>query len=177
MTDKGGISFTTQKFAFGQRIGLRTDTTSTQAIMTALDSLTKVPGDLTSILGALFGPTAPTATWGYDPAVQWLVGVEINYSIVSFDVLLIDGEFYGMRIKIGPKPKPPPNGKNGKKNGDNGENGENGNGNGENGNGENGRTATGTGTARSPTTIRSAGSSSRSSTGRSRPTWGSTRPT
>ena len=135
MTDKGGISFTTQKFAFGQRIGLRTDTTSTQAILGALDSLTKVPGDLTSILGALFGPTAPTATWGYDPAVQWLVGVEINYSIVSFDVLLIDGEFYGMRIKIGPKPKPPPNGKNGKKNGDNGENG---NGNGENGNGENG---------------------------------------
>jgi hypothetical protein len=141
VSNTGGLSFQTQKLAFGQRIGLITDNTSTQAIVDAIASLTQVKGDITDVLSALFGSGGgPSASWCYDPSVEWLVGLEITYGVLNFDVLLVDGKFYGLRIKIGEKPK---NGKkNGKKNGDGGGDGvagqdgqKDGNGNG-NGNGE-----------------------------------------
>src|SRR4051794_26239 len=85
----GGISFAAQEFAFGQRVGLTTSTTETAVIQKAIDALCQVPGDLTTILSTLFGaPTVPAAPFGYDPSVDWLVGISIQYSVVTFDLLL-----------------------------------------------------------------------------------------
>ncbi len=107
-TGTGGITFQAQEFAFGQRVGLRTDSTSTQAIQEAIDALAKVPGDLNSILQTLFGAPTAKQPFGYDPSVDWLVGISLTYSVLTFDVLLVDGEFYGLRIEVGLKGPPPP---------------------------------------------------------------------
>lgn len=106
----GGISFETQKFAFGQRVGLQTDGTSTQAIVDAIDALTQMPNDLLGILDSLFGAgsDSPSATYGYDPSVKWLAGFAITYGVLTLDVLLVDGQFYGLLIKVGKKPDPKP---------------------------------------------------------------------
>jgi len=137
----GGISFDTQNFAFGQRIGLKTSNSSTQAVEDAITALTQVPGDLLSILGALFGPgsDSPDATFGYDPSVKWLAGLNVTYGVLTLEILLVDGQFYGLIIKIGKADDG-----NGKGNGNGNDNGKNkikvinktkGDGNG-NGNGE-----------------------------------------
>jgi hypothetical protein len=129
-TSTGGITFSAAEFAFGQRIGLKTDSTSTAVIQTAIDQLSVVPGSIADILGTLFGPN-PSPTFGYDPSADWLVGISLTYSVVTFDILLVDGQFYGLLVKIGKKPKPKPAPDNGK----NGPDGDGKNGNGKNGNG------------------------------------------
>jgi hypothetical protein len=108
----GGISFDTQKFAFGQRIGLKNVSSDTSVLEKVIDALTTVEGDLTSVLSTLFGGKTQAGagpTYGYDPSAKWLAGLAITYGVLTLDILLIDGEFYGLLIKIGkpPKPKPP----------------------------------------------------------------------
>ncbi len=120
-TISGGISFATQKFAFGQRIGLKIDSSKTTAIEAAIDALTKVEGDISVILDTLFGAEAPSnPNFGFDPNSKWLAGVAITYGVLTFDVLLVDGDFYGLIIKVGKPPKK----KNGDKNGNGKKNGE-----------------------------------------------------
>jgi hypothetical protein len=103
MTNSGGMSFDTQKFAFGQRIGLITDSTETSAIDDAITALTQVGGDLSSVLGALFGPNSdsPSAQFGYDRNAKWLAGLAIVYGVLTLEILLVDGQFYGLLIGIG----------------------------------------------------------------------------
>jgi hypothetical protein len=107
----GGISFDTQKFAFGQRIGLKNVSSDTSVLEKVIDALTTVEGDLTSVLDTLFGgkTAAGGPTYGYDPSAKWLAGLAITYGVLTLDILLVDGQFYGLLIKIGkpPKPKPP----------------------------------------------------------------------
>jgi len=104
----GGMTFQSQEIVLGQRIGLRTDSSSTQVIQASIDALAKVPGDLTSILSTLFGGDAAKQPYGYDPSVDWLTGISLIYGVVTFDVLLVDGQFYGLLVKIGKKGPPPP---------------------------------------------------------------------
>ena len=151
-TNTGGITFAAEEFAFGQRIGVNTDSTSTSVIQTVIDQLSVVPGSIADILATLFGPT-PATSFGYDPSADWIVGISLTYSVLTFDILLVDGEFYGLVIKVGKKPPP-----------------------------RTGTARTGTartGTARTATTLRSRSpaSRSRSSTARSTTTWASSRPT
>jgi hypothetical protein len=108
LTPEGGIEFVAQEFAFGQRIGVRTDTTATKVIQSTIDALAKVPGDLPSILATLFGGSASSQPFGYDPSADWLIGISLNYNVVGFDVLLVDGQFYGLLINIGEEGPPPP---------------------------------------------------------------------
>ena len=101
---EGGLSFDTQTFVFGQRINLHTNSTDTEVLSKAIESLASVDGDLISILGSLFdseGGEAKAPTFGYDPSVKWLAGIAIEYGVLSLDVLMIDGAFYGIKIKIG----------------------------------------------------------------------------
>jgi len=101
MSMGGGISFETQKFAIGQRIGLQSGT-DTQAIEAVIDALTQVPGDLLSILDTLFGDTVEGdgPTFGYDPSAKWLAGFDLSYGALRLAVLLVDGQFYGLLITV-----------------------------------------------------------------------------
>jgi hypothetical protein len=122
----GGISFETQKFAVGQRIGLKPKDDTSGAVEEAIEALATVQGDLVSILNALFPQKESDQPFGYDASVKWLAGFEITYGVLTLAVLLVDGQFYGLLIKIEKK----------KKNGDGGgdqaaDDGGNGNGNGE----------------------------------------------
>lgn len=107
----GGISFDTQKFAIGQRIGLKNVGTDTSVLEEVIDALTTVEGDLTSVLDTLFGGSSESdgPSYGYDPSAKWLAGLAIEYGVLTLDILLVDGQFYGLLIKIG-KPAKPENG-------------------------------------------------------------------
>src|SRR6266571_8858512 len=106
MPFSGGISFETQKFAIGQRIGLTPVTDTSGAIEAAIDALTQVPGDLPSILDTLFGKkNGDSPAFGYDPSAKWLAGFEITYGVLTLAVLLVDGQFYGLLITIEAKEK------------------------------------------------------------------------
>ncbi len=102
--EDGKSTFDIQKFAFGQRIGLQTDSSETSVIQAAIDALTLVDSTtLESVLTNLFG-TGSTGDdkpkFGYDPSVTWLAGVEMTINVLSLDVLLVDGQFYGLLIKV-----------------------------------------------------------------------------
>ena len=121
----GGISFESQNFAFGQRIGVTTESTDTEVLKDALDALTTIPGGLTDVLDHLFGADAPSdPKVGYDASAKWLAGADLSgIGVLSLLVLLIDNSFYGLKISIEKKK-------------DGGENG--GEGGGEGGDGEGG---------------------------------------
>jgi hypothetical protein len=95
-------SFEIQKFAFGQRIGLQTDSSETSVIIDAIDALTLVENDLSSILAALFGTgsTGDKPKFGYDPSAKWLAGVEMTINVLSINILLVDGQFYGLLVTV-----------------------------------------------------------------------------
>jgi hypothetical protein len=116
--DKSG--FKLQQLAFGQRVGLKTDSMETSVLAEALKKLTDVvkTDDLASVLDGLFkqggGSRALLAagsgdddgpSFGYDPTVKWLAGFAMTYGVLTLQVLLVDGEFYGLLIKIGKKEK------------------------------------------------------------------------
>jgi hypothetical protein len=114
--DKSG--FKLQQLAFGQRVGLKTDSMETSVLEEALKQLTDVvkTDDLASVLDGLFkqggGSRALLAggagddnkpSYGYDPSVKWLAGFAMTYGVLSLQVLLVDGAFYGLLIKVGKK--------------------------------------------------------------------------
>lgn len=100
------ISFETQKFAVGQRIGLKPTDATSGAVEKAIEALSTVPGDLESILTALFDSKDSDPPFHYDASVKWLAGFDITYGVLTLAVLLVDGQFYGLLIKISGKEPP-----------------------------------------------------------------------
>ena len=99
------IEFETQKFAIGQRIGLTPKDDTSGAVQEAIEALSAIPGDLVSILNALLGNKEPDQPFHYDASAKWLAGFDITYGVLSLAVLLVDGQFYGLLIKIKEKKK------------------------------------------------------------------------
>jgi hypothetical protein len=103
----GDSKFELQSLAFGQRIGLKTDSSETTLIKKAIDALVTVPPDLGSILDKLFKTSDKDPNFSYDPTVKWLASLALTYNVLSLEVLLVDGEFYGLLIKVsGEKDQP-----------------------------------------------------------------------
>ena len=88
------------QIALGQRISVKTDTTSTQVIEDTLNALTSVQGDPYAILQALFGDDDTKVQIGYDASSKWLIGGSLKISSMTLDLLFDDKSFYGVLIKF-----------------------------------------------------------------------------
>ncbi len=97
----GGIGFETNKFAFGQRIAVKTDTTSTEVLEEAIDALTRIKGDPLDVLDSLFGSGAHgELAYGYDASQKWLAGADMSFLGLTLRLLFIDSSFYGIGIEF-----------------------------------------------------------------------------